>query len=389
MNSLSSKPIYFDYHATTPIDPRVLDVIAPFHIHHYGNPSSNDHLWGDHAEAAVKLASQQIGQLTNSNPRQIIFTSGATESLNLAIQGTIAALPPRNQLPRVATLTVEHKAVLDICYALARQKRIEHILIPIDEQARLNLDDLDKLCAEKLDLLCIMAANNEVGTIYPVAQIAAIAQRHQIPYLCDATQAFGKIPLDFDSWGITMLAISGHKCYGPKGIGALIVQRGHQIAPLFYGGGQQNGLRPGTLNVPGIVGLGETCRLRASEMQADELRIAQQRDRLQGLLNAQIPGLVVNGDLKNRLAGNLHVCVPGLPNGAIVARVRQQLAIATGSACTSGVEAPSHVLQAMHLPSDHVEGAIRIGIGKFTTDAEIDRAAQLLSNAIGQIRALL
>ncbi|MBD2159897.1 cysteine desulfurase [Limnothrix sp. FACHB-1083] len=389
MISLSSEPIYFDYHATTPIDPRVLDVIAPFHTHHYGNPSSNDHLWGDHAETAVKLASQQIGQLINSNPRQIIFTSGATESLNLAIQGTIAALSPRNQLPRVATLTVEHKAVLDTCYALARQKRIEHILIPVDKQARLNLDDLDKLCAEQLDLLCIMAANNEVGTIYPVAQIAAIAQSHQTPYLCDATQALGKIPLDFDGWGVTMLAISGHKCYGPKGIGALIVQRGHRIAPLFYGGGQQNGLRPGTFNVPGIVGFGETCRLRASEMQEDEWRIAQQRDRLQTLLEAQIPGLAVNGDLKNRLAGNLHICVPGLPNGAIVARVRQQLAIATGSACTSGVEAPSHVLQAMQLPSDHLEGAIRIGLGKFTTDDEIDRAAQLLSNAIGQIRALL
>jgi cysteine desulfurase len=391
--------IYLDYHATTPVDPRVAEKMLYAMTEGFGNASSIDHEVGDRAEAAVKSAARHVADLVGASPREVIFTSGATESLNLAIQGTVNALAPlarsgsgaggEGKKPRIAISTVEHKAVLDTCNALHQQGRIELIPIPVDPQARLDLGHLEQACARGLDLLCTMAANNEVGTIYPIEKIAAIAQRYQVPLLCDAAQAVGKIPLQFNAWGITLLALSAHKLYGPQGVGALVVRRGHRLAPLLYGGGQQRGLCPGTLNLPGIVGLGEACRLRAAEMAVDEGEIGQKRDRIQALLQAQIPDLVINGDRQNRLAGNLHISIPGIPNSAIIARVRHQLAISTGSACSSGVEAPSHVLQAMALPEPVVEGALRLGLGKFTDEADLLAAAPLISQAVAQIRPLL
>jgi cysteine desulfurase len=363
----------------------------------FGNASSIDHAVGDRAEAAVKAAACHVADLVGATPRDILFTSGATESLNLAIQGTVNALSPLGRgaggegaiKPRIAISAVEHKAVLDTCQALAQQGRIDLLQLPVDAQARLDLTQLEQTCASGIDLLCIMAANNEVGTIYPIEKIAAIAQTHNVPFLCDATQAVGKIPIRFHDWGITLLALSAHKLYGPKGVGALVVRKDHPLKPLLYGGGQQRGLRPGTLNVPGIVGLGEACRLRQLEMATDEPAIAAKRDRLQSLLQASIPHLVINGDTQNRLAGNLHISAPGIPNSAIITRVRHQLAISTGSACTSGVETPSHVLTAMGLAEDHIEGALRISLGKSTTDAEVAAAADLLATAINQIVALI
>lgn len=231
-----------------------------------------------------------------------------------------------------------------------------------------------------------MAANNEVGTLYPIEKIAAIAQTYQVPFLCDASQAVGKVPIQFNEWGLTMLALSAHKLYGPQGVGALVVRRDHRLEPLLYGGGQQRGLRPGTLNLPGIVGLGEACRLRLEEMAMDEIEIGKKRDRLQAFLQAQIPDLVINGDLENRLAGNLHISIPGIPNSAVIARVRHKLAISTGSACSSGAEAPSHVLRAMGLAEPVVEGALRIGLGKFSTDDDIDQAVELLTQAVRAVK---
>jgi cysteine desulfurase len=231
-----------------------------------------------------------------------------------------------------------------------------------------------------------MAANNEIGNIYPIQQVGQIAKKYNIPFLCDASQAVGKIPMNFEEWGITYLTISAHKLYGPKGSGALVVRRGYQLNPIVFGGGHQKGLRSGTLNVPGIVGLGEACRLRLLEMEEDEKAIADLRDKLQGLLLDKIPDLVINGDLSSRLAGNLHISIPDVPNSAIIARVRQKLAISTGAACSSGVEAPSHVLQAMNLPTEIIEGALRIGIGKFTKIEEIEQAAEILSLAVQQTR---
>ena len=218
--------------------------------------------------------------------------------------------------------------------------------------------------------------------------IRIIAQRHNVPFLCDASQAVGKIPIQFNPWGITLLALSAHKLYGPQGVGALVVRRGHRLAPLLHGGGQQQGLRPGTLNLPGIVGLGEACRLRHLEMATDESQIAQQRDYLQSLLQSHIPNLVINGDQHNRLAGNLHIAIPGIPNSAIIARVRHHLAIATGSACTSGTEAPSHVLRAMGLPSPILDSALRLSLGKFCSDNDLHQTATLLHQTVQAIHSL-
>ncbi|NJK99756.1 MAG: cysteine desulfurase [Spirulinaceae cyanobacterium SM2_1_0] len=382
-------PIYLDYHATTPTDPRVAARVQAAMTAEFGNASSVDHEVGDRAATAIKTARQPIATLLHCRPRDILFTAGATESLNLAIQGKVNHLASQGKIARVACTTVEHDAVLATGRALAQQGRIELTEIPVNNRAQLDLGEIETLCAAGLDLLCVMAANNEVGTVYPVREIAAIANRHGVAYLCDAAQAVGKIPLDFDGWGVALLACSAHKLYGPQGVGALIVRRDQQLAPLFYGGGQQQGLRPGTLNLPGIVGLGEACRWRLAEMAQDEARIAQQRDRLQTLLQARIPGLQVNGDRDHCLAGNLHISIPDIPNSAVTARLRHPLAISTGSACASGVEMPSHVLRAMHLPDATIEGALRLGLGKFTTDAEIDRAADLLAAAVSQIRAVL
>ncbi len=381
--------IYLDYHATTPTDPRVAACVQAAMTAEFGNASSVDHEIGDRAATAIQTARQPIAALLHCRPRDIRFTSGATESLNLAIQGTVNHLASQGKTARVACTSVEHDAVLATCRALAQQGRLKLTEIPVNRCAQLNLGEIETCCAAGLDLLCVMAANNEVGTVYPVREIAAIANRYQVAYLCDAAQAVGKIPLDFAGWGLALLACSAHKLYGPQGIGALIVRRDQQLAPLFYGGGQQQGLRPGTLNLPGIVGLGEACRLRLAEMEPDEARIARQRDRLQAQLQARIPGIHINGDPDNRLAGNLHISIPDIPNSAVTARLRRQLAISTGSACSSGVEMPSHVLRAMHLPDDSIDGALRLGLGKFTTDTEIDRTADLLAETVGQIRAVL
>lgn len=353
----------------------------------FGNASSLDHEWGDRADAAIQQAAKQVADLIGASMREILWTSGATESINLAIQGS---LPPNPEKPhRIALLPLEHKAILDTCHALEQHGWAELIYLQVDSRGRLDLDDLEQVCSKGLSLLCVMAANNEIGNIYPIQVIAQIAQRHNIPFLCDASQAVGKIPIHFEKWGITYLAISAHKVYGPKGVGALVVRKGYHLEPLLFGGGHQKGMRSGTLNVPGIVGLGEACRLRLLEMEKDEQAIATLRDHLQQRLLESIPELVINGDIENRLAGNLHMSIPGVPNSAVIARVRSKLAISTGSACTSGIEAPSHVLHAVGLSDSLTEGALRIGLGKFTTDDDVNQAAEILSTAVKQIRAVI
>ena len=379
--------LYFDYHATTPIDRRVADRIYQTMMEDFGNASSIDHEWGDRSATAVKHAAQQVAELTGSSPREIIWTSGATESINLAIQGSLTPNPEKPY--RIALLPIEHKAVLDTCKMYAKKGWAELIYLEVDSKGRLRLDYLEEVCTQGLSLLCIMAANNEIGNIYPIQAIGKIAQRHNIPFLCDASQAVGKIPINFEEWGITYLAISAHKLYGPQGVGALLVRNGYRLEPMIFGGGHQREMRSGTLNVPGIVGLGEACRLRSIEMEDDEKAIAIRRDRLQKLLCDRIPNLVVNGDECDRLAGNLHISIPGIPNSAVIARVRHKLGISTGSACSSGVEASSHVLRSLGLAADIIEGALRIGIGKFTTDNEIEEAAEILIDAIQQIQLRL
>ncbi len=352
----------------------------------FGNPSSIDHTYGDQAEEAVLQATVHVSKLIKASPKEVIFTSGATESINLAIQGSIPSDASSQSKHRIAVLPVEHKAVLDTCYALAKKGLAEVINLRIDSQARPDIEHIEQVCASGLSLLCVMAANNKVGNIYPMKEVGQIAQKYDIPFLCDASQAVGKIPIKFEEWGITYLAISAHKLYGPKGSGVLVIRKGHHLQPILFGGGHQKGVRSGTLNVPGIVGLGEACRLRQLEMEEDERAIAHLRDRLQGLLLNKIPGIIVNGDVTSRLSGNLHISIPDVPNSAIIARVRQKLAISTGAACSSGVETPSHVLQAMRLPGTVIEGALRIGIGKFTTEAEINKVTEILATAVSQTR---
>ena len=378
--------IYLDYHATTPVDPRVADRVYHAMTTEFGNASSVDHEWGDRAEAAVKQAAKHVADLIGASPREIIWTSGATESINLAIQGSLPSHPDKPH--RIALLPLEHKAVLDTCQILEERGWAQLIYLQVDSKGRLDRDHLEQVCAEGLSLLCVMAANNEIGNIYPIQEIGQVAQRYSIPFLCDASQAVGKIPIQFEAWGITYLAISAHKLYAPKGVGALVVRQGYRLEPSIFGGGHQNGMRSGTLNVPGIVGLGEACRLRSLEMSEDERAIAIKRDYLQNLLIGKIHNLVINGDLDNRLAGNLHISIPGIPNSAVVARIRHKLAISTGSACSSGVEAPSHVLQVLKFPEELIHGSLRIGIGKFTVNEEIEAAANILSEAIYQIHAI-
>lgn len=387
---MSDRPIYLDHHATTPLDPRLHKAMLPYLTDQFGNASSTDHVYGDVADRAVKIARTQVADLLRVNPQTVIFTSGATESLNLAIQGRVAAIAKTSaQLPYIACTAVEHKAVLETCHALARQQRIRWTEIPVDRHAQIDLDRLERLCHDGLDLLCIMAANNEVGTIYPVQEIAAIARRYNVTYVCDAAQAAGKVLIEGDAWGIDLLSISAHKFYGPKGVGALVCRRDCAIEPLFYGGGQQQERRPGTFDVPSIVGLGEACRLRQIEMLADERRIAALRDQLEYELKAAIPQLEVHGDRTHRLAGNLHIAIPGIPNSVIVARLRNRVALSTGSACTSGVEAPSHVLQAMGLDREVMDGSLRLGLGRWTSREEIAQVTRAIVEEVKTVSTLL
>ncbi|MEM1392935.1 MAG: cysteine desulfurase family protein [Cyanobacteria bacterium P01_H01_bin.150] len=383
-----SDTIYLDYHATTPVDTRVAEKMLYYMTTAFGNASSIDHVYGEEAEAAVSQAAIHIAKLIGATPREVIFTSGATESINLVIQGSIRKDNTKTH-HRIAVLPVEHKAVLDTCYALAKKGLAEIIDLQVDSKGRLDLNYLEKICASGLSLICVMAANNEIGNIYPIEEVGKIAQKYQIPFLCDASQAVGKIPINFEEWGITYLAISAHKLYGPKGSGALVVRKKYHLNPVLFGGGHQKGFRSGTLNVPGIVGLGEACRLRLLEMQEDENQSVLLRDKLQSLLLEKIPGLVVNGDVDNRLSGNLHISIPDVPNSAIIARVRSKLAISTGAACSSGVETPSHVLTAIALSQETIEGALRIGIGKFTTHEEIEQASEILSTAVSLTRKVI
>ncbi|MBD3883285.1 cysteine desulfurase [Phormidium tenue FACHB-886] len=381
------KPIYLDYHATTPTDPRVAGLMLHYMTEEFGNASSTDHEWGDRAETAIKQAAKEVADLIGASPREIVWTSGATESINLAIQGSLAPNPTKPH--RIGLMPIEHKAVLDTCRVLKKRGWAELVYLQVDSKGRLDLEHLEQVCAEGLSLLCVMAANNEIGNIYPIQKIGQIAQHYGIPFLCDGSQAVGKIPIQFEEWGITYLAISAHKFYGPKGVGALAVRRGYHLEPLIFGGGHQRGMRSGTLNVPGIAGLGEACRLRSLEMEEDESAIAMKRDRLQDLLLEKIPNLVINGDPEHRLAGNLHISIPGIPNSAVIARVRSKSAISTGSACSSGVEEPSHVLRAMKLQDKVIDGALRIGIGKFSQDKEIYIAADFLIEAYEMTRQAL
>ncbi|MGI8545905.1 MAG: cysteine desulfurase family protein [Gemmatimonadaceae bacterium] len=383
--------IYLDYHATTPLDPRVLAVFVESLTHTFGNASSVDHTHGDRAAEVVADARREVAELMGARSNNVVFTSGATESVNIVLQGmALDRVERRNGPPlRVAATRVEHPAVLETCLGLERRGLASITWLPVDMCARLDLDAFEVACHRGLDIACIIAAHNEVGTIQPMQIIAEVAQRAGVPILFDTTQAAGRIPINFSALGEPYLVLSAHKMYGPKGIGAVVLPKDAPISPVMFGGGQQRGIRPGTLPVPSIAAFGEAARLRRAEMSIDEAGIGTLRDRLQMRLVEALPSLAVNGDTQHRLAGNLHVSVPGVHNSTVTARLRDHVALATGSACSSGVEAPSRSLREMGLPDEAVRGAFRLGLGKFTTDADVECAADLFIEAVMDVQAAM
>jgi cysteine desulfurase len=380
--------IYMDYHATTPVDPRVLEWVMMCMREVFGNPSSAHHEHGSRADTLVDSARRNVAVLAGAEPSDVVFTSGATEAANLAIRGLAATYAAAGKKLRVVATAVEHKAVLETCSTLHVQGVVDLVVIPVDRVGRPDPEALLKACQKGADLVCVIHASNEVGTISDVAGIAAAVHAYGCLLLVDATQSFGKVGVRFTDWDLDVLVCSAHKMYGPKGAGALIIRPGLRIEPLITGGSQERGLRAGTLNTAAVAGFGLACDLRAREMAVDEPRVAAQRDKLQTLLASSLPDIRINGDQHYRLAGNLHVSLD-VPSNAVVARLRRILAVSTGSACTGGIEGPSHVVQALGLSQREQDGTLRVGIGKFTTDEEVIAAADLIVATTQQLRAQL
>jgi cysteine desulfurase len=377
-------PVYLDDHATTPADPRVVEAMLPFFSEKFGNAASRSHSFGWQAEKAVDLARKRVAALAGVTPREVVFTSGATESNNLAIKGAMEAYRARGN--RILTMATEHKAVLDPVKRLERSG-VRATVLPPQADGLLDLDLLRDAIQPETVLVSVMAANNEIGVLQPVEEIAAICRERGALFHCDAAQAFGKIPVPAD--GADLISVSAHKMYGPKGVGALIVRRRSpriQLAAQMDGGGHEFGMRSGTLNVPAIVGFGEACAICAESMESESARVAALRDRLKAKLEAGLDGVFVNGSIEHRLPGNLNVSFAGVDSDALLMSLRD-LALSTGSACTSAAVEPSHVLHALGLGDARVRSAVRFGLGRFHTEEEIDYAAARVTEAVRKLRA--
>jgi len=380
-----SRRIYLDAHATTPVDAEVVAAMLPFMNGFFGNPAGGQHIFGREAAAAVAHARAQVAGLIGAGSCEIIFTSGATESNNMAIQGSV--IPERAASCRVVTAASEHISVLDPVRALSRLGADIETL-PVDRRGRVNPQVLKAALREPTTLVSLMAANNEVGTLHPIATLAAMARAQNALVHCDAAQAVGHIPVDVKRWDVDFLSLSAHKFYGPKGVGALYVRggvAGSSLRPVLHGGGHEDGLRAGTLNVPGIVGLGEACRLAAGRLKDDGRRVARLRDQLQRKLLEMIHGATVNGDQEARLPHNLNISLPGV-DGRALAEALDGIAISTGAACTAAQEKPSHVLLAMGLSPEQALESLRFGLTRHTTAAEVDEAADAVVRAADRLR---
>jgi len=384
-------PIYLDNQASTPLDPRVLDAMLPYFTEHFGNPHSESHIYGKNAMAAIEAARAEVSKLIGADPREIVFTSGATEANNLALKGAAhfaRAHPPAGRAPRdqIIALTTEHKCVLESALSLQREG-FEVLSLPVEASGLVDLDRLAAALSDKTLLVSVMAAHNEIGVIQPLAEIGTLCRARGVLFHSDAAQAFGKIALDVEAMQIDLMSISGHKIYGPKGIGALHVRRRPRVRllPLIDGGGQERGLRSGTLPTPLCVGLGRAAALAAAEMDGEAARIAALRDRLQQKLMSRIADLRLNGDPDHRLPGNLNLSFPGLTAPQLI-EASPGIAISTGSACTSATVEPSYVLRALGLSDELANASIRLGLGRFTTAADIDFAADALTDAVARLR---
>jgi cysteine desulfurase len=380
-----TKTIYLDYHATTPVDPRVLDAMLPFFGPKFGNAASGTHSFGWEAEGAVEVARKQIADLMGAAAREIVFTSGATESDNLALKGVVAASGAAR--PHIVTLATEHKAVLDTASRLEAAGCRVTILLPKPD-GLVDLDELRGAIGPETVLVSVMYANNEIGVLQPVGQIGAICRGKNVLFHCDAVQAFGKFPVNVDAAQIDLMSVSAHKMYGPKGVGALYVRRQNprvRLTAQMDGGGHEGGMRSGTLNVPGIVGFGEACVLAAREMAEEYARLRVLRDRLKQRLEEGLDGVHVNGSMEHRLAGNLNVSFEKVEGDALLVAL-PDLAVSTGSACSSHDGGGSHVLRAIGTPADLMQSATRFGLGRFTTQEEVDYAAGRFVEVVRRLR---
>ncbi|MBV9654466.1 MAG: cysteine desulfurase [Acetobacteraceae bacterium] len=380
--SPTERPVYLDNQATTRCDPRVLETMLPWFSEEYGNPHSLDHAMGLRAEAAIEKARGQVAAMIGAEPREIVFTSGATESSNIAIKG-VARFARRMNTPRrrIISSAIEHKCVLQ-CVADAAEFGLEPVILPVGRDGLVQPNELAEALREPTLLVSIMAVNNEIGVIQDVRRLAALSRAAGALFHTDAPQAIGKIGLDAEAAGIDLLSLSGHKIYGPKGVGALYVRRRPRVRldPIFSGGGQERGLRPGTLPTPLAVGLGEAARIAAAEMQTEATRIGGLAARLLEKLRREIPGVRLNGSAEARIPGNLSVTFPEASAASLMARA-PGLCVSVGSACTSAEVEPSHVLTAIGLTREEAARTLRVGIGRFNSAADIDYAAACLGAA--------
>jgi cysteine desulfurase len=378
-------PVYLDYHATTPTDPRVVAAMLPYFTARYGNAASVSHRYGWDAAEAVDLARQQVASLIGAEPREIIFTSGATEANNLAIKGALPALRAKGN--HLVTSAVEHRAVLDPMRRLAREG-FDLTIVEPDETGLISAEAVASALTDRTVLVSIMAANNEVGTINPIGAIGRLCRGRGVLFHTDATQAVGKVPLDVVAESVDFLSLSAHKMYGPKGIGALYVRCGLppiRLTPLFDGGGHERGLRSGTVPVPLVVGLGAAAEIAARERDEEARRVLDLRERLHRGLVDQLGGLRLNGHPTLRLPGNLNLSFLGLDGEALMMAMRD-VAVSSGSACTSAEPEPSHVLRAIGLDENLARASLRFGLGRFTDVEEIDFATRAVADAVGRLR---
>jgi len=380
-------PVYMDNQATTAVDPRVLEAMLPYFTEKFGNAASRNHEFGWKAEEAVETARGQIARLIHASPREIIFTSGATESDNLAIKGVAEAY--RSKGKHIVTQATEHKAVLDTCKHLENHS-YEVTYLPVAKDGLIDIAELRRAIRPDTILISIMHANNEIGVVQPIEEIGRIAKEKGVIFHVDASQSVGKIPVDVEKLGTDLLAISAHKIYGPKGVGALYVRRKNprvELAAMIDGGGHERGLRSGTLNVPGIVGLGKACEICEKEMAQESERLGHLRDKLKDAIVSRLDDTFINGSMAHRLPGNLNFSFAGVEGDALLMGIND-VAVSSGSACTSATLEPSYVLRALGVSDDLAHSSIRFGLGRFNTDEEVDYVADRVVETVKRLREL-
>ena len=383
----ATRPVYLDHHATTPVDPRVLQAMLPYFNHGFGNAASRQHRYGWQADEAVERARQQVAALIGAKAKEIVFTSGATEADNLAIRGAVAARASRGR--HVVTVATEHPAVLDTCRRLERDGCTVTVL-PVDRDGLVDPDRFAAALTDETVLASVMAANNEIGVLQPLDELSRRCRARGVWLHTDAVQAAGHVPFDVMASGVDLASLTAHKMYGPKGVGALYVRRTPkvEIEPLFAGGGQERGVRPGTVNVPGVVGFGAAAELARQGMAAEAPRVAGLRDRLLASLQRGLDAVTVNGSLAARLPHNLHVSFAGVDSEALMTGLADDVAASSGSACASGSREPSHVMKALQLGAAESWGAVRFGLGRSTSAEDVDFAAERVMAVVQRLRAL-